>query len=87
MGRSKKKEHVFDPSAVKVFDFDNIDPRIFKIIEELKTADYFAGDLSDIGNTIGIIMGKYICEDWGFEEETFMHGFNHGVSLSNKTHP
>ncbi|GEM_PF-6292185 len=87
MGKSKKKEQDFDPGVVKVFDFDNIDTRIFEIIEELKSADYFVGDLSDIGNTIGIIIGKYICEDMGFEEASFMHGFKHGVSLSNGTHP
>ena len=87
MGKDKKKVRDIDQSAVKVFDFDNIDTRIFKIIEELKTADYFAGDLSDIGNTIGIIIGKYICEDMGFEEDSFLHGFKHGVSLSNGTHP
>ena len=87
MGKIKKKEQGFDPSAVKVFNFDKKDIRIVEIIEDLKTAEYFVGDLSDIGNTIGIIIGKYICDDMGFKEDAFLHGFNHGVSMSNGTHP
>ena len=87
MGKKKKKELDFDPIAVKVYNPENNYTRILAIIEELRSVDYFVGDLSDIGNDIGIIIGKYICEDMGFEEDSFIHGFKHGVSLSNGTHP
>ena len=86
MVKRKKKELVFDPSAVREYSPENNYVRIVEIIEQLKSADYDIGDLSDIGNTIGIIIGKYICEDMGFEEDSFLHGFKHGVSLSNGTH-
>ena len=86
MVKRKKKELVFDPSAVREYSPENNYVRIVEIIEQLKSADYDIGDLNDIGNTIGIIIGKYICEDMGFEEDSFLHGFKHGVSLSNGTH-
>ncbi len=87
MGKSIKKEPDFDPSDVKVYNPEYNYIRIVEIIGKIKSADYYVGDLSDIGNSIGIIIGKYICDDMGFEEDSFIHGFKHGVSLSNGTHP
>jgi hypothetical protein len=87
MGKSKNNGQDIDPSAVKEYNPENNYVRIVEIIDQLKSADYDIGDLSDIGNTIGIIIGKFICEDMGFEEDSFIHGFKHGVSLSNGTHP
>jgi hypothetical protein len=44
-------------------------------------------DLSDIGNTIGIVVGKHLKEEMGFGKDDFLHGINHGISISNETHP
>lgn len=46
----------------------------------------YEGDLSDLGNEIGIIVGhayKNMTED---EISDFINGFKHGVSLTNGTH-
>jgi hypothetical protein len=59
---------------------------IEEIIEQLNKADY-DGDLSDIGNEIGIVVGKYINEkEPGYEKNFFIHGVKHGISLSDGTH-
>ena len=44
----------------------------------------YAGDLSDIGNEIGIVIAKYFDEDNTIED--FIRGVRHGVSLINGTH-
>ena len=45
------------------------------------------GDLSDVGNEIGIIIAKYFDdEDGGFDKESFLSGLNHGISLTDGTH-
>ena len=41
-------------------------------------------DLSDVGNEIGIVIGKYTDDDNTIED--FICGLRHGVSLSNGTH-
>ncbi len=44
-------------------------------------------DLSDIGNTIGIVIGNHLTDkEMGFDEDDFLHGIKHGISLSNGTH-
>ena len=62
-----------------------------KISKELQTALEKVSlpnnsDLSDLGNEIGICLGKYISEKMGFEIESFISGFKHGVSLAKGTH-
>ena len=44
----------------------------------------YDGDLSDIGNEIGIVIGKYLDENNTIED--FIRGVRHGVSLTNGTH-
>jgi hypothetical protein len=58
-----------------------------EIIEQLNKAEY-NGDLGDIGNEIGIIIGKYLSADKnpGYEFDDFIHGVKHGISLTNGTH-
>ena len=41
-------------------------------------------DLSDVGNEIGIVIGKYTDDNNTIED--FISGLRHGVSLSNGTH-
>lgn len=58
-----------------------------EISEKLGNLPYENGDASDIGNEIGIVLGKYLKKDkFGFEKEDFIAGLNHGVSLSDGTH-
>ena len=42
----------------------------------------YKGDISDIGNEIGIVIGKYTEDD----VKDFKFGLEHGISLSNGTH-
>jgi len=42
-------------------------------------------DLADVGNEIGIVIGKYTDDNNTIED--FISGLRHGVSLSNGTHP
>ena len=50
------------------------------------------GDLGDLGNDIGIVIGEFITPDddenekWGWLEEDFKHGIRHGISLIDGTH-
>ena len=44
------------------------------------------GDLNELGNLIGQIVGKYFSDDLGFEEDDFISGIEHGISVSNDTH-
>jgi len=50
------------------------------------------GDLSDIGNEIGIAVGSNTCKDeknlniMAFEKSDFLAGFSHGFSLSDGSH-
>lgn len=59
---------------------------ILEIIDQLNSVKYEKGDLSDIGNEIGIILGKYISDELGFELESFYAGVEHGISLTKGTH-
>ncbi|MFA5207276.1 MAG: hypothetical protein WC428_01205 [Candidatus Paceibacterota bacterium] len=55
----------------------------FEIEERLAHIDY-TGDISDIGNEIGIIIGKYIDKENTVED--FIRGLKHGISLTDGTH-
>ena len=54
------------------------------IIEELERIKFAKGDISDVGNSIGIAIGKYI--EYGDDKDDFIHGINHGISLIDGTH-
>jgi hypothetical protein len=57
------------------------------IISQLEN-EIYNGDLSDLGNSIGQIIGKFIDENkQGYEKNSFLEGIKHGISLSNGTHP
>lgn len=46
------------------------------------------GDLSDIGNHIGMVVGKYIKKgEPGFELSDLKAGLEHGISIADGTHP
>ena len=60
--------------------FVHIKERIKARLDNLKND----GDLSDIGNEIGFVLGKYLTTDDEFND--FIHGLKHGISLTNGTH-
>lgn len=58
-----------------------------EIYEELDSIHFDNYDLSDIGNAIGIIVGKNLNENkLGWEIESFIAGFTHGLSLADGSH-
>jgi hypothetical protein len=52
------------------------------IIEQLTSMRYQHFDESDIGNEVGIVLGKLTPD----EIDNFMSGLRHGISLSDGTH-
>ena len=46
----------------------------------------YIGDLSDIGNEVGIAIGNSLENMNSDEINLFIAGFKHGVSLTNGTH-
>ena len=55
-----------------------------EISDKLSNLKYKNGDLSDIGNEIGIIIAKYF--DDVNDLDGFIFGVKHGVSLTDGTH-
>jgi len=58
------------------------------VIEYLNHKELRIGcDLSDIGNEIGLAIGKYVNKDkLGYEVESLIAGIKHGISLVDGTH-
>jgi hypothetical protein len=56
------------------------------VSSKLKIVDYNNGDLSDLGNEIGIAVGGQLHNMSQSEISQFISGFRHGVSLTNGTH-
>jgi hypothetical protein len=50
----------------------------------LENVNYDNGDVSDIGNEIGIVLGDFIHTE--SELQDFIQGIRHGMSLTNGTH-
>ena len=65
-------------------------PEILKnIINELDTRRdtlKYIGDISDLGNEIGLIIGKQYPNMTPVEINELMIGLRHGISLTNSTH-
>jgi hypothetical protein len=62
---------------------ENFDEVVQEIMVQLASIDY-EGDLSDVGNEIGIVIAKYFDEENTIED--FIRGIKHGVSLTDGTH-
>lgn len=56
-----------------------------ELLTKLRDLTY-EGDLSDIGNEIGIIIAKYTSSDFGWELNGFYDGIKHGISITDGTH-
>jgi len=54
-----------------------------EITWQLNTINY-VGDLSDLGNEIGIIIAEYLTVDDTLND--FISGLKHGISLTDGTH-
>jgi hypothetical protein len=54
------------------------------LIDNLNRIKYENGDLSDIGNEIGIVIGHYIKSDEDVND--FIIGVKHGISLTDGSH-
>ena len=59
---------------------------ITDICIKLPAIPYDNGDISDVGNEIGIAVGIVIENMTEEEINDFISGFRHGVSLTNGTH-
>ena len=66
---------------------ENILNDLIKHLEYLKnSAPINHGDLSDLGNEIGIVIGQYTDDKMGYEKGDFIAGIHHGISISDGTH-
>ena len=55
-----------------------------RIKTQLDNVNYDNGDVSDVGNEIGIVLGDFIHTE--SELQDFITGLKHGISLTNGTH-
>ena len=55
-----------------------------QLCEHLESVRYEDGDLSDVGNEIGIVLGRYIDKEQDLKD--FIQGIRHGISLTNGEH-
>lgn len=46
----------------------------------------YKGDIADLGNEIGFVVGKVVKDMTEGEIVDFIHGLRHGISLTNGTH-
>ena len=65
-------------------NMDNFKHILNRIKTQLDEVNYDNGDMSDIGNEIGIVLGEFITTE--SELQDFIHGIRHGISLTNGTH-
>jgi hypothetical protein len=64
-----------------VTDFKEI---IAGLIQSLESIQYSNGDISDVGNEIGIAIGEQLSTEQDLND--FISGLKHGISLKNGTH-
>ena len=55
-----------------------------KLSISLGNVSYRNGDISDVGNEIGVTIGEYLSTEE--ELNDFITGLKHGISLKNGTH-
>jgi hypothetical protein len=79
----KYSEHSDDAKPSQESNFKEL---LTIVSSKLKIVNYTTGDLSDLGNEIGITVGTHIKEMTASEISQFISGFRHGVSLTNNTH-
>ena len=55
-----------------------------KLSISLGNVSYRNGDISDVGNEIGVTIGEYLSTEKKLND--FISGLKHGISLKNGTH-
>ena len=76
--------YINNTTCMEINEFKKVS---LEISERLSALPYDNGDVSDIGNEIGIILGKYISDNlFGWEKDDLISGINHGISIANGTH-
>jgi hypothetical protein len=55
-----------------------------KLSISLGNVSYRNGDISDVGNEIGVTIGEYLSTEEKLND--FISGLKHGISLKNGTH-
>lgn len=68
---------------------DSITETIEYIAKELsnrKMQRSYHGDISDLGNEIGYAVGRIVENMNDTEITDFLHGIQHGISMTNGTH-
>ena len=66
---------------------ENILEDLINHLESIKNSTPInQGDLSDLGNEIGIVIGQYTNDEMGYEKDDFVSGVRHGISISDGTH-
>ena len=63
---------------------ENFQHILKQISESLSKVSYENGDLSDVGNEVGIAIGNYVTTEKEFKD--FVTGLRHGISLTNEEH-
>jgi len=63
---------------------DNFTHILNRIKTQLDNFNYEHGDVSDVGNEIGIVLGEFTTTE--SELQDFITGIRHGMSLTNGTH-
>jgi len=64
----------------------NFQETLKHLSSELSNIPYENGDIGDIGNEIGFILGTKFPNLSKEDIKDFIRGFEHGVSLTNGTH-
>lgn len=58
-----------------------------ELSQRLSNIPYDNGDMSDVGNEIGIIIAKYFNNGGnGWDVDSFITGLRHGISLTDESH-
>jgi hypothetical protein len=63
---------------------DNFTHILNRIKTQLENVSYDNGDVSDVGNEIGVAIGEHLSTEE--ELNDFISGLKHGISLKNGTH-
>ena len=57
---------------------------LIELTKHLGDVHYENGDFSDVGNELGIVLGRYVETEQDFKD--LVSGLRHGISLTNGTH-
>jgi len=70
-----------DPATIQPMTIQDITSELIEHLQKSRIPQ--GSDLADLGNEIGILVGKYTQGD---DLDSFIAGIRHGVSLTDGTH-